>query len=816
MAELLYRLGHWVARRRWVVVAAWLALLTLLGAGAATLSKPLTNDLTMPNSRFERVLDTLREKIPASAGQIATVVLRSDAPFTEAQKKAVAATVATWDGLDKVSARDPFATQAQIDASAASLTEAKAKLDAGRAQLQAARGQLDQARAQLTPEQLAQQEATLRAGEAQLATATQDFDAAQLVARSAAGMRVVSEDGRTAMTQVSVSGTGGVIDPTLAKQVMSIGNELTSTGVRVDYSKELTEDISSVMGTSELVGLAVAALVLVLTLGSLVAAGLPLVSALVGVGVGVSGAMALTHWIEMTSVSPTLALMLGLAVGIDYSLFLINRHQQQLRRGMPVAESIALAVGTAGNAVVFAGLTVVIALAALALTGFPFLAVMGYVAAATVAVAVLVAITLTPALLAILGLRVLPKRNRGALATDEGREQANATPPPGSRAARRADQREHSGWAASIAKRPWLAILGVAAVIALLATPAASLRLGLPDGASEPPSSTAYRTYDTIRNTFGAGANGPILLVAQPKSPVAAGDAAAVRAQAAIIQRVADVPGVVRVVPAGISTDRTTLAFQVQPEGGPAEASTVELVRELDKRLPQIGSATGSTLGLTGLTVANIDISQQLFDAMPLYLGVVVGLSLVLLLLVFRSVLVPLLATAGFLLSLVAAFGAVVAVFQMGHLGGVFGVHEPGAILSFLPTLLIGVLFGLAMDYQVFLVSAMRESHVHGQAAREAVVTGFNHSARVVTAAAVIMTAVFGGFVWSHLAMVRPIGLGLAVGVLVDAFLVRMTLTPAVLTLLGERAWWLPAWLDRLLPDVDVEGAKLERTHPVH
>jgi RND superfamily putative drug exporter len=283
-------------------------------------------------------------------------------------------------------------------------------------------------------------------------------------------------------------------------------------------------------------------------------------------------------------------------------------------------------------------------------------------------------------------------------------------------------------------------------------------------------------------------------------------------AQIEIAEDMAAIEGTSYVLPFGVSEDRSTLAFQIVPEGGPAEQSTVELVAALDAAADELGTEHDAELGFTGQTVANIDISEQLADALPLYLVVVVGLSLVLLLLVFRSVLVPLLATGGFLLSIAAAFGTVVAIYQWGFLDSVFGVHEPGPIMSFLPILLIGVLFGLAMDYQVFLVSAIRESHVHGEPARTAVVTGFNHSARVVTAAAVIMIAVFGGFVFAELTLIRPIGLGLAIGVLVDAFLVRMTLTPAVLSLLGERAWYLPRWLDRVLPDVDVEGTRLERS----
>nr|MBA2694920.1 MMPL family transporter [Actinomycetota bacterium] len=323
----------------------------------------------------------------------------------------------------------------------------------------------------------------------------------------------------------------------------------------------------------------------------------------------------------------------------------------------------------------------------------------------------------------------------------------------------------------------------------------------------------AYQTYDQVRDAFGAGVNGPIVAVAELDEPLPEGDPARSAKQADIGEALFELPDVEYVLPFGVSGDRQTLAFQVVPTGGPTEQSTVDLVQTLDDTAAEIGEDNGATLGLTGQTVANIDISQQLADALPVYLALVIGLSLLLLLLVFRSVVIPVLATAGFLLSVGAAFGAVVAVYQWGQLSWLFGVNEPGPILSFLPILLIGVLFGLAMDYQLFLVSAMRESHAHGEPARRAVISGFNHSARVVVAAAVIMISVFGGFVFAELAMIRPVGLGLAVGVLVDAFVVRMTLTPAVMGLLGERAWYLPRWLDRLLPDVDVEGAALEPSH---
>jgi RND superfamily putative drug exporter len=367
-------------------------------------------------------------------------------------------------------------------------------------------------------------------------------------------------------------------------------------------------------------------------------------------------------------------------------------------------------------------------------------------------------------------------------------------------------------------------------VMLVLAVPALSMRLGLPDGSSEPQDSTAYRAYERVAESFGPGANGPLLLAAEYDAPVSDADLVAEEAQVARAVRAVD--DRVSVLPIGTSEDRRTIAFQVVPAEGPSAESTVELVEGLRRlaageRIREsswldlhgvIGDSnpTGRqllgddvTLGLTGATVANIEVSERLAGALPLYLTMVIGLSLVLLTMVFRSILVPLVATAGFLLSVAASFGAIVAVYQWGWLGSVFDVHDPSAVFSFMPTLLIGILFGLAMDYQMFLVSGMHEAYVHGKDARTAVRDGFASGARVVAAAALIMVAVFGGFIYAEMTMARSIGFGLAVGVLLDAFLVRMTFTPAVLTLLGDRAWWLPGWLDRLLPNLDVEGADL-------
>src|SRR5690625_5167784 len=525
-------------------------------------------------------------------------------------------------------------------------------------------------------------------------------------------------------------------------------------------------------------------------LGSLVAAGLPILNALFGVAVAALGALSLSSVVDMVSVTPILGVMLGLAVGIDYSLFIINRHRQQLKDGFELEESIGLANGTSGNAVVFAGITVLIALVALNVTGIPFLGLMGTVGAVSIAVAVLVAITLTPAWLRVLGMRVLSRKERARLSED-----ATTT----------------AQVAAASPMRTWPAVLravGGIAVLVLIALPATSLRVNLPDGSSEPHDSTQYQAYSTIADKFGPGMNGPLLAVVD--LPEAASDQEIKTEQLDIGQQLAAQEDVTGIAPIGASEDGSMLAFQVIPAEGPTSESTEALVHHL-RDLDLDG---GAQLSIAGQASGNIDISEKLSEALPLYLTVVVGLSLLILILVFRSILVPVIATAGFILSYFAALGGVVAIYQWGWFSSVFDVESPGPILNFLPTILVGILFGLAMDYMLFLGTGMREAYAHGAPPREAVVRGFRAGRSVVTAAAIIMISVFGGFIFADSAMIRPIGFALAFGVLVDAFVVRMLIVPALMHLLGRGAWWLPKWLDRILPDVDVEGAKLERRHP--
>ncbi|HMM95986.1 MMPL family transporter [Phycicoccus sp.] len=836
MSTALYRLGRWCAAHAWRVVAAWLVVLAVAGALAGTIGRPLTNQVSIPGTEFERVLSNLGTQIPSAAGGFGRVVLKSDTgSFTTEQKAAVAQAMRQWEGLPHVErVVDPFAAQQQIDESAAKLAASKQQLAEGQAQLDAGTKQLADAKAQLAGGEafLAQAEkanpadpslpalrAQVEDGRAQVAAGEKKLDAARselasgkaryadgaAVSAASSGTRLVSADGRYAVVQVQFDDNAQSVPPEDRALIPEKGDPvLAAAGVTASYSVEITQALEFI-GPGEILGLAVALLVLVLVLGSLVAAGLPLLVALLGVGVGLGGAVAFTSVVELNTTTPALALMLGLAVGIDYALFIVNRHRANILHGMPVRESVARAVATAGSAVTFAGSTVVIALAALVLSGIPILAEMGVVAAATVAVSVVVAVTVSPAVLRLMGTRVVSRR--------AWRRAGFATPGDAATRAAGSDDRpeEHGGWyVGAVTRHPWLTLLGVVGLVAVLAVPALDMRLGLPDGGSEPSGSSAYTAYTTVADEFGPGMNGPVVAVADlPRHDGARTEAEVLDAQAGIATALADVDGVVSVVPFGVSKDTNTLAFQVVPSTGPAAEQTSATIDGIRRTASLLERHDGVDIGLTGQTVANIEISDRLSNALPAYLAVVVGLSLLILMVVFRSVVVPLIATGGFLLSVAAAFGATVAVHQWGWLGDWFGVTQPGPLLSFMPIILIGVLFGLAMDYQMFLVSGMHESRAHGEDARAAVRSGFVHGVKVVTAAAVIMTSVFLGFAFSHLVMVRPIGFGLAVGVLIDAFLVRMTLTPAVMHLLGERAWWMPRWLDRLLPDLDVEGLRL-------
>ncbi|WP_256794626.1 MMPL family transporter [Terrabacter sp. Ter38] len=544
------------------------------------------------------------------------------------------------------------------------------------------------------------------------------------------------------------------------------------------------------IGSTEGIGVLVALVVLVITFGSLVAAGMTMVNALIGVGVGMIGLLIVGHAVELSSVTPVLALMLGLAVGIDYSLFITSRYRHNLALGLERQEAAARAVGTAGTAVVFAGLTVIIALAGLSVVGIPFLTAMGLAAAGTVLVAVLVAVTLLPALLGFAGDRVLSRRQRQADAAGTDLDE-------------RAGNRGFAWGRFTVRHRVPVLLVGIV-VLGAVALPAADMRLALPDDGTAPATSSKRAAYDLISDGFGEGFNGRLVMVVHGDSEQQAKQATEGAAKAAT-----GLSDVIAVAPGQTSADGRTTILAVIPRSGPTAEATFDLVRDLRSALASTAGTTGAEISVTGVTAVGVDVSDKLSAALPVYLLVVVGLGFVLLMLMFRSLLVPLKATLGFLLTIGAAFGATVAIFQWGWLSSLVGLDTAGPLVSFLPILLIGILFGLAMDYEVFLVSRMREDFVHGETAREAVVAGVGHGARVVVAAALIMMSVFAGFVLVEDPIIKSMGFALAFGVAVDAFIVRLSLVPAAMSFLGDRAWWLPRWLDRAMPNVDIEGEKL-------
>ncbi|MFD8701488.1 MMPL family transporter [Kitasatospora sp. NPDC059648] len=596
----------------------------------------------------------------------------------------------------------------------------------------------------------------------------------------------VSPDGRVAIALVSFDHKLADVTDQERDAVRAAAEPARAAGLDVAFGGDAYNRFAQIEGGSESIGLVVAAVVLVITLGTLVAAGLPLLTALVGVAVAMAGLLALTGSFEIITTAPVLALMVGLAVGIDYALFILFRHRRHLDEGLEPEESAARATATAGSAVVFAGLTVVVALAGLAVAGVPFLTVMGLAASGAVVVAVLVAITLLPAVLGFTGRAIdrLPIWKR-ALAT-------HGKVTMGER------------WARFVVRRPLPVLLVGLAGLGAMAVPAASLDLGLPGGGSQAVGTDGRKAYDLVSDSFGPGFNAPLVVVVD-----AHGTPQPERAVQGVAGKLQGLKGVRTLLPPKVDRASGTALVPVIPTTGPDDEDTRALVNEIRDQRAGIESATGATIAVTGTTAANIDVSTKLGQALPPFVAVIVGIALVLLALAFRSVLVPLKAVLGFLLSILASLGAVVAVYQWGWLGGLIDVPKVGPVVSFVPILLIGVLFGLAMDYELFLVSGMKEQYVHGKAPREAVVGGVKGGARVVTAAALIMISVFGAFVLGHDPIVQPIGFALAVGVLVDAFVVRMALVPAAMALFGKAAWWFPKPLEKVVPKVDMEGERL-------
>ncbi|KAA9089828.1 MMPL family transporter [Microbacterium radiodurans] len=619
---------------------------------------------------------------------------------------------------------------------------------------------------------------------------------------------LISDDDRAAIVRVQFDGQATDVPEATLDELNAIADDLRDempAGSQVALGGDLFSTSIPALSIVEVIGVLVALFVLIITFRSFAVAWFPLVSALIGVALATSMIFVATQFASVSSTTPLLSVMLGLAVGIDYSLFIAARHQDQVRAGMDPEESAARSTGTAGSSVAFAGITVLIALVGLSFAGIPFLTTMGIAAAVAVAIAVVVAVTLTPALLGFAGPRIAGWRRRPARPRRAGRAAPARTRRPFS-----------ERWVRLVTRRPLVTTIAVVTGLGVLAIPAASLTLALPNAGVQPPSSQARQAYDLSAEHFGAGSNGPLIMTG---TIVTSDDPLTLMQD--LGDEIAQIPGVKEVALATPNPTADTGLVQIVPETAPDDPATADLVRELRAQHDRLLDEYGVDLKVTGFTAVGIDISDRLGEALIPFGIFVVGLSLILLTIVFRSIWVPIKAALGYLLSVAAAFGVVAAVFEWGWFADLLHVTREGPVISFMPIILMGVLFGLAMDYEVFLVSRMREDYVHTRRARGgradrltavgAVRTGFVSSARVVTAAAVIMFAVFAAFVPEGDSSIKPIALGLAVGIAVDAFLIRMTLVPAVMALLGEKAWWMPRWLDRVLPHFDIEGEAVER-----
>ena len=747
MATFLHRLGAVAYRRPWAFVLAWFVVLASIIGLAATSGGHISTSMTIEGTSSQRVLDQLRKELPVASGGQGTLVF----------------TVPEGERLDSA-ARASSIAEAATEIAALPVVVDRSSFAAGAAQA-------------ADPSSPPRDES---GGTPESPPATRP-----LIANGSPVPGVlISPDGTVAMLQMQFTTQVDALPSGTTDDVVQIAETaVADTGVTVLPSNSL-ESMHPPIGGHEAIGLVIALLVLLITLGSLWAAGLPILTALIGVAIGVGGAFALSSTITLTTATPALALMVGLAVGIDYALFIVHRQRRLvLTEGLSTADATARAVATAGSAVVFAGSTVVIALVGMTVIGIGFLTTMALVAATTVTLAVLIALTLLPALLGIVGERIWSSKAR-----------ARGTRPGGKRLTNR--------WVELLVRRPWVAVAGVIVILGLATIPASDMDLGMSSGGSDARGSTSRQSYDAIASGFGEGFNAPLLVVANA-------DGGATLDQADLGAITAGLNGLDNVATAslmGANPDQTLAMFTVIPARGPHDESTAQLVETLRDPANPLTTQTQATFGVTGLTAVNIDITDRLAAAVPEYLAIIVGLSLLLLLLVFRSIAIPLMATAGFLLSITATFGVATAVFQWGWFIGLVGLDTGGPLLSFLPIMVTGILYGLAMDYQVFLVSSMREVHAQDMAPRRAIVAGFEHASHVVAAAAIIMVSVFASFALSDDPTIKQFGFALAVGVLIDAFLVRMTLVPAVMSLLGRGAWWLPDWLDRLLPRLDLEG----------
>lgn len=774
MSQFLYRLGSWSYRKIWPFLAVWLILLAGLGFGAANFAKSPSPTFSMPDMDSTVTQKEMNERFgtdeDATTTPSGTIVVQAPEGSTLA---------------------DPDVS-AQVDAMIGDLKDT---------------GALRDAEGMVNPV-LAAGGMAKQMGEAK---AAQGIPQDQIDADIAA-LSPLSSDQRTGTISITFNEANVMeIPDENLEEVKGILDRYDASDLTVKYNGNAFSGAGEMDGTSELIGMAVAAIVLLVTFGSLVAAGLPLIAAVIGVGVGLLGVRLCTLLTDSISdMTPMLASMIGLAVGIDYSLFIVARFRNELIASSGLndlspkelakelrkmdkdtrAHAMGMALGTAGGSVVFAGTTVLIALAALSIIRIPFLTTMALAAAGTVFIAVLVALTFLPSLLGLLGTRAFAIRIPGPKVPDPE------------------DEKPTMGllWARQIRARPWLNLIAGVLLLGILAIPTGNLRLAMPTDGTAKLGSPQRDAYEMVDEAFGPGRNAPMVAYVDTAN-VAEQDRMGTYQD--FLQKFSGTEGVVNAQIVQTTDNMDAAQVLITPDSGATdEATTATLERLRDLKQP-FEDSTGATFGITGITPIFNDISEKLSDVLVPYIAIVLGLAFIVLVLVFRSIWVPLIAALGFGLSMAATFGVTVAIFQEGKFGL---IEDPQPLLSFLPIMLIGLTFGLAMDYQVFLVTRMREGFVsRNKTAGNAVSNGFKHGARVVTAAALIMISVFAAFMLIDEPFIKAMGFALAAGVLIDAFVVRMTLIPATMFLLGDRAWKIPAWLDKALPNLDIEGEKLHR-----
>ncbi len=735
MTRALYRLGRGAALHPWRVIAVWVVLAVGVVGLNLSVGGETTDDFRLPGTESQQAIDLLDTRFPAQAGAAGQVVFH-----------------ATDDSDSSGDEAGGLATG-----------PARAAVDATVAELRRTEG---------------------------VVAASDPFDPTS---------PSVSPDGRTAFTTVVFAAeTLQAADAERVEAAVEASRAGADDAVQIEIGGTITQAAQEIEG-KEAFGLAVAVIVLLVAFGSVIAMGLPIGTALFGIFIGLTGVSVLAGFADVPTVSPMLATMIGLGVGIDYALFIITRHRQFLHEGWSVADAAGRANATAGQAVLFAGMTVVVAICGLFVSGIPSVGMMGLASGLVVAVAMVAAVTLLPAFLGLAGPWIDRLRIGRHRAVEPTAEETIA-----------------GRWAHRVGKRPWpYAIAGALALLAL-ASPLAAMRIAFPDDGNAGTDHTERRAYDLLAEGFGPGFNGPFTIVVDASSVDAgAGADATVEAAAGVAAALQAESGIAFVAPPALSPDGTTAVLRAYPTTSPQDEATTDLVHRLrDDVIPAVDSRTGAATYVAGWVPTSIDIADQLASRTPLFIAAVVALSFVLLTILFRSVLVPLKAALMNLLSVGASYGLLVAVFQWGWGKQLIGLDETVPIYPFVPMIMFAILFGLSMDYEVFLLSRVREEFDRTGDSHRSVVDGLAGTARVITSAALIMISVFGAFVFAPDVQLKMFGLGLSAAVLVDATIVRMVLVPATMALLGNANWWLPGWLDRILPHVDVEGGSSLASKP--